>query len=635
MVDAGAPGDEGEAPDGPEPSTSLYGASPHPENRVSVRRLPRVIGRAFRLVWQAARRELLICIALQAFSGLGVALQLLLGRSVIDKVVGSDGQQNLTGVAPSLIGLAIVTALVGFSAAALVEHQRILAELVECHVQGQIIDVVSAVELEAFESAGFHDRLRRAKINASDRSWQAAFGLVSLLSGVISLAALGAVLTTIEPLVLPVVLVGYLPLWAATSRNGRASYQFAFDMTAADRERVYLQDVLAGKTEAKELRLFGASSFLRRRYDTLYACRMAELRQVAQLRMRRSLLANGGSTAVTLLGVGVLLQLALTGRITAADAGVAAIAVQQLGARLRGIDSGAGSLHECSLFLDDLVTFLDLRAAVTIERPRGPAPSSFSRLEVHEVTFSYPGTNRSVLQDVSIEISRDEVVALVGRNGSGKTTLAKILCGLYTPSSGRVLWDGADVGECDPTLLRRAVTAIFQDFVHYELSARDNVGLGDSCRIDDLRAVHEAARKAGVEGLLAGLPDGYATRLSRAFEGGAELSIGQWQRIALARAFFRDAPFLVLDEPTASLDAESEYELFESIRSLQRGRAVLLISHRFSTVRSADRIYVLEHGRVVEAGTHDDLVDRRGRYAELFALQAAAYMPGHERSESG
>ncbi|MEO5679854.1 MAG: ATP-binding cassette domain-containing protein, partial [Acidimicrobiales bacterium] len=199
----------------------------------------------------------------------------------------------------------------------------------------------------------------------------------------------------------------------------------------------------------------------------------------------------------------------------------------------------------------------------------------------------------------------------------------------YAPTSGRVLWDDLDVAGCDPDQLRRGVTAIFQDFVHYELSARENVGLGDSDRADDLAGIREAARLAGADDFLAGLPTGYQTRLSRAYEGGAEMSIGQWQRIALARAFFRDAPLLVLDEPTAALDAEAEHQLFDSIRALQRGRAVLLISHRFSSVRSADRIYVLEGGRVAETGTHGDLMGHEGLYARMFRLQAAAYLEGH------
>lgn len=613
------------------PSHPAYDAAGPGMRRISPLHLPGVIGRALRLVWAGARHELLVCVGIQVLSGLGLTLQLLVGRQVIDAVV-NDTRQQLDDLLPELVGLGVITALLGFGAAALGERQGIVSELVERHVQNQIIDVVSDVDLAAFETPAFHDRLRRAKVNAADRSWQAAFGVTSLLSGISGVLGLAVVLVSIQPLILAVVFAAGAPLWIATARNGRASYAFAYAMTAADRERAALQSVLTGQAEAKEIRLFELAPYLRSRYDRLYGLRIARLRSVARQQMRRSLVANAGTTTVTLLAVGVLVQLALTKRITAADAGVAAVAVQQMGSRLRTLNGSAGSLYECSLFLDDLVTFLGLRDAVAADRPNEPAPASFRRLVVDDVSFTYPGTTRPVLTDVSIEIGAGEVVALVGTNGSGKTTLAKILCGLYAPSAGRVLWDDQDVGECDQSQLRRAMAAIFQDFVHYELTARDNVGLGDSDRIDDLDAIRQAARLAGADDAVARLPEGYDTRLSRAYEGGAELSVGQWQRVALARAFFRDAPFLVLDEPTAALDADAEHELFESLRTLQRGRAVLLISHRFSSVRSADRIYLLDKGRVTEAGTHGELMALDGRYAELFNRQASAYLNGHDRA---
>jgi ATP-binding cassette, subfamily B, bacterial len=242
------------------------------------------------------------------------------------------------------------------------------------------------------------------------------------------------------------------------------------------------------------------------------------------------------------------------------------------------------------------------------------------------VLFAYPDTNEPALDGVSLEIGSGEVVALVGENGSGKTTLAKIVAGLYSPQAGRVLWDGVDASTVDPDDLRRAVAVVFQDFERYLLPARENVGLGRHERIEDLDAIVSAARRADADDFLARLPEGYETMLGREFAGGYDLSIGQWQRVALARAFFRDAPLVILDEPTASLDARAESRLFERIRDLLEGRSVLLVSHRFSSVRSADRIYVLDRGRVVEQGSHDELMAVGDRYAELFTLQAAAYL---------
>ena len=247
-------------------------------------------------------------------------------------------------------------------------------------------------------------------------------------------------------------------------------------------------------------------------------------------------------------------------------------------------------------------------------------------MAAEHITFTYPGATRPAINDVSLEINRGEVIALVGENGSGKTTLAKILCHLYTPDVGRILWEGADTADISPQELRDSIAAIFQDFARYQLPARDNVGMGRSANIDDLDAIRASARLAGADRFLSRLPDGYETPLSKAFSGGRDLSVGQWQRVALARAFFRDASFVVLDEPTASLDPRAEHELFKSIRSLYQGKSVLLISHRFSSVRSADRIYVLDKGAVVEHGTHAELMANDALYAELFNLQAAAYI---------
>ena len=261
-------------------------------------------------------------------------------------------------------------------------------------------------------------------------------------------------------------------------------------------------------------------------------------------------------------------------------------------------------------------------------RAAQPCSELICRNFIDGVSFAYPTAKESALRNVSLNIHAGEIVALVGENGSGKTTLAKLLAGLYRPTSGTITWDGIDIHGMDATELRTGIAAIFQDFVRFHLRAQDNVGLGRVDAIDDLDTIREAARQADADAFLSTLPNGYDTVLGPEFEGGSDLSIGQWQRVALARAFFRQAQFVILDEPTAALDPRAEHDLFQRIRALLAGRTVLLISHRFSSVRNADRIYVLDNGRVTESGTHEELMRREGRYAELFQLQAAAYLTG-------
>jgi ATP-binding cassette subfamily B protein len=299
------------------------------------------------------------------------------------------------------------------------------------------------------------------------------------------------------------------------------------------------------------------------------------------------------------------------------------------------ITTSLGKLIECGMFIDDYHAFLDLAsgAGQGAERLEVPQPrvtprraeSKFEQVRLDEVSFAYPQVDRLALKDISMEIGKGEVVALVGENGSGKTTLVKLLSQLYQPVSGQVLWNGVDARAFAREDLQDQITLLFQDYVQYHLAAHENIFLGRVDRDSDFASVIGAAVQSGAHDFLTNLPQGYATRLGRQFFGGQELSVGQWQRVALARAFFRAGELLILDEPTASLDPRAEHDLFMRMRNLAAGRSVLLVSHRFSTVRSADRIYVLDGGQIIEAGDHEQLMARGGRYAELFELQASAY----------
>ena len=404
-------------------------------------------------------------------------------------------------------------------------------------------------------------------------------------------------------------------------------------MTPRDRERHYLAGLLQSRNSAKEVRAFGLSSHLRRRHDQLYGERIVELKKVARKQLVVTVAANvmiGALLAATLL---VVAWLSLRGTVPLASAGVAVAGVAVVGGRLAEAGWSVGALTEAGRYLDDYLAFTALLPQVQQARPTGAAPPRFARLTAENVTFSYPTATEPALRAVTMQVAAGEVVALVGENGSGKTTLAKLLAGLYRPEEGVIRWDVTDMSNVDPDGWRDHVAVIFQDFERFHLTAADNIGLGRVSAASDEEAIRAAARQAGADGFLEELPKGYATQLGPEFIGGTDLSVGQWQRIALARAFFRGAPFIILDEPTASLDARAEQELFERIRSLLTGRTVLLISHRFSSVRTADRIYVLDAGRVVESGDHDSLMALGGLYAELFTLQAAAYVDGSSSAD--
>jgi ATP-binding cassette subfamily B protein len=445
-----------------------------------------------------------------------------------------------------------------------------------------------------------------------------------MISGVVGLIAVSGVLLALEPALMFVLLLAFIPLWLASTRNSRAFYRFFWKRTQLERRLAYLWHLMTGKDPAKELRAFDLGPYLLGEHRELYDERLGELRDLVRRRTRISLIANLASPAF--LGA-AMIYLLLSGRLSLAQVAIAAWGVYQFGQRLEGIALGAGSLYESALFIEDFASFAAMKPEVIATRPTGAAPSRFERIDVDGVSFAYPGSERLALKDVSLAIEAGQVVALVGENGSGKTTLAKLLSRLYRPTNGRILWDGEDIAGMDPTSLRDAIAVIFQDFLHYEFPARANVAMGRVSREDDLEAIVEAARRAGAHDFIEALPQGYDTLLSRQFhDEGKELSVGQWQLIALARAFFRDAQLLVLDEPTAALDARAEHALFERIRELAAGRSVLLISHRFSSVRDADRIFVLRHGELIEQGDHAELMQHGGLYAELFELQASAYV---------
>ena len=397
-------------------------------------------------------------------------------------------------------------------------------------------------------------------------------------------------------------------------------------MSPTFRAREYLRDTLTGRDEAKEIRVFAAAAALRRRHDA----RTADYQDAMRRHIRRRTRFAVGDVLLTslLLAVtlGYIVLLVSRGTLGLSQAAAAILAVRFASTSLSQLFTAVGGLFESSVFLEDLDDFVTRHPA--LESPLAAhehLPALSRAVEVSGVSFAYPGSSRLVLHDVDLRIGADEIVALVGENGSGKTTLAKLVAGLYRPGGGGISWDGVDTATVPAAAVREHISVIFQDFVKYQLSALDNIGLGDPDHAEDEAEGRQAAERARARSFLDQLPAGFATILSKEYDGGQDLSQGQWQRVALARALRKASSLVVLDEPTASLDPKAEAQLYADIRHTLGGRAALLISHRFSSVRLADRIYVLREGRIIETGTHDSLVATEGVYAELFRVQAESY----------
>lgn len=570
-----------------------------------------------RLAWRADGPALVAVVGMNVAVAVAELAQARTGGSAVEAVVAGARPLSQARRAAALVAATVIVTGGQQISAALKER---LAQATSRQAEGRVLDAVAALELADVEDPDLQDRLQRA-LQGAGRHAALLRSAFELPMGSARLATALVTLGSSDRTLIPLALAGAVPQWALT-RNMRDPGR-AFGMRGREmRETFTMRHYLTAPNAAHELRAFGAAPTLRARHDELQAKAdksNAQAHRRNSVNMALSRLA--GKVAAAPAAARLLVRLAHK-ETSAADAVAAGAAAQRVTNSVRWAVEAVNNIRRMAATTSDYRGFVD--APPPARTGRAPA-RDFERIAVEDLHFTYAGRDKPVLEGVNLEIGRGEVVALVGENGSGKTTLAKLICCLYQPSEGRIRWDDLDVGECDPSAVRAHIAVVFQDFVRYgSMTAADNIGIGRPHLIHDRVAIEAASRAAGAHDIITALPKGYDTILARQF-GGVDLSTGQWQRVALARAFLRDAPLVVLDEPTAALDPRAERDLFETVASLYRSRSALLISHRLSSVRFADRICVLTDGRITETGTHDELLSLGGTYAELFEMQARAY----------
>ena len=612
--------------------------------------LPRVL----RLVWDASPATTLALFVTTAIAGVIPAAAAYTAKLLTNAVVQGiainrfhqPDRESFTSLDPSgplghlytpasgavqMILILVIIQLALFAITALLGTlrnitQQLLQNEVSMRIQLMVMQKAASLDLAFYEDPASYDLLRRAQTDSINRPVimiSTAFGLVQTLLTFITMIAL---LVVVSPLLAVIALVSPIPAFIADTRYGWRGYNIARWGSRLLRRMNYMVTLVTTDSYAKEVKLFGLGGYFVDRYRLIAKAYYSSQRaQVARRYMTGFALGNLSTIVTSATYLYVALQ-AIVGRLTLGDLTLYTTAASQVQGSIQGILSGFSGMYEHNLYLNNLFELMETKSAM-------PAPSAPTKvpqplrgeIRFDDVTFAYPGAESSALSNLSFTVKPGETLAIVGRNGAGKTTLFKLICRLYDPNEGRILIDGVDIRDFDPIELRAQIGAMFQDYVTYQATAAENIGLGNVPDIDDRERIEVASRQGGADELISGLPAGYDTALGKWFDQGVNLSGGEWQKVALARAFMRDAKILLLDEPTSALDAQAEYDLFERLRSLTRGRTAVYISHRFSTVRRADRIVFLEHGRLVEDGTHAELMRLNGRYARLFRMQASAY----------
>jgi len=604
-----------------DPTRTSHGA--WHERLRALRNIPPVL----RIVWEAGPSAVIWGCALRGIAGLIPLSMLAVTRWIIDGVVAHvSRQQTLSPVFWWYVALEFALAGLGAILARGIGYcDTVLADRYIRHISLRVMEHAAQMDLATYEDPSFSDHLERARVQATDRLVMIQM-VGNLLQQAIVTVALTASILAFSPWLVAVLVIFVIPSFLGDSHFAFLGYALNFRLTPIRRELDYLRTLGSSKESAKELKLFGLSSFLSRRYKELSDQVYEENVGLARRRLRLGSLLSLVQTAGYYSAYAYVIYRTLTGALSIGTLTFLAGAIAGATTNIQMMFSTFSGIADQALFLTDLLAFFAVRPEVRSAPRAIPAPRPIRQgFELQDVSFAYHGNSRVILDELCLRIEPGERIALIGENGQGKTTLVKLLARLYDPVAGKILLDGVDLREYNLDDLRSQIGVIFQDFVRYDMTAAENIAVGQVSDLHRTFKIEQAAAKSGADRVIRKFPSGYQQMLGRRFDGGLDISGGEWQKLALARAYLRNSQILILDEPTASLDARSEHEVFQRFAELTEGKMALLISHRFSTVRMADRILVLERGQITEQGSHHQLIARGGRYAEMFELQAANY----------
>jgi ATP-binding cassette, subfamily B, bacterial len=589
----------------------------------AMRSIPPVLG----IVWAAAPVVVAWSVVLRVAIALLPLALLFVSRLIINGVVAVVERHEPLGLrfwwlVGAEFGLAILIAVL---ARVLSYLDAVLADRYTHHISVRVIEHASQLDLTLYEDPVFYDRLERARVQATDRLVMIQ-AIGNLIQQMVTTIALSLAILWLAPWLLLLLLAGVIPGFLGETHFAFLGYAKNFRQTPLNRQLDYLRLLGGSKEAAKELKLFGLHKFLTDRFTKISSTIRAENLALSIRRLRAGAALSIISTLGYYAAYAWTIWKTLQGGFDIGTLAFLTGAILQASGALQQVFSTLSGIADQALFLTDLLAFFDMQPTVKSKPNALPVPVPILKgFEFRNVSFSYPGSSRKVLADFNLFLARGQRIALIGENGQGKTTIVKLLTRLYDPTEGQILLDGIDLREYSMEQLHHETGVIFQDFMRYEMTVRENIGIGRIEQMDQDEDIERAAEKSLANDVVKRLGDGYEQMLGRRFASGVDLSGGEWQKLALARAYLRDAQLLILDEPTAALDARSEAEVFERFAELTRGKMAVLISHRFSTVRMVDRIVVLEGGRLVEEGTHDELLELGGRYATMFELQAASY----------